>query len=72
MFLHGIVNNGELVQRIAAVADGDWSPGEWKRDLDKNTLKKVFAHWTSSPIAEGMIEVSHSPLDNRSLTRMSL
>jgi salicylate hydroxylase len=71
MFFHGIVNNGELVQCIAAVAGEDWSPAEWKRDLDKKTLKKVFAQWTNSPFTEGMIKVSHSLLNSRSLTKMS-
>jgi salicylate hydroxylase len=72
MFLHGIVNNGELVQCIAAVADEDWSPAEWKRDLDKNTLKKFFAHWTNSPIAKGMIEVSRGLLNCPSLINKRL
>ena len=61
-FMHDVLDNGESVQCIAsATTDKEWSPDEWKIDLDHKTLEDSFASWTNSPISGGMIEVRKNP-----------
>jgi salicylate hydroxylase len=59
-FMHDVLDNGESVQCVSsAMTDREWSPDEWKIDLDRKALEDSFASWTNSPISGGMIEVSH-------------
>lgn len=38
--------------------DETWGEDEWKRDLNRDVLNKMFEKWTDTPVKRGMIDVS--------------